>query len=211
MANQQQDGLLNVWGNSHLIRFYRRRLDQLPVAVHRYVGLGRLKVAGDQSILFIVIDLEVTLHSRQVDHLLGLVGLGRLIRRRFRLFCEAFTNQRVRQLFVLNVEGGQSDEIEVTVLASEAKEFTVGLADNGTFCMSGNWKADDEAQTVLRTARDDGEPRAFKSLFKDGSSSSFLGLVTQFTWDAAPNGTVNGTFNVRITGAVSFDLPPVTP
>lgn len=108
-------------------------------------------------------------------------------------------------------QGGQSDEIEVTVLASEAKEFTVGLADNGTFSMSGNWKADDEAQTVLRTARDDGEPRAYRTVFKDGSSSSFLGLVTQFTWDAAPNGTVNGTFNVRITGAVSFDPAPVTP
>ena len=104
-------------------------------------------------------------------------------------------------------QGGQSDEIETTTLASDAKEFTTGLADNGTFSMSGNWKADDEAQTVLRTARDDGEPRAFTSVFKDGTSSSFLGLVTQFTWDAAPNGTVNGTFNVRITGAVSFDLP----
>lgn len=108
-------------------------------------------------------------------------------------------------------QGGQSDEIEVTTLASEAKEFTVGLADNGTFSMSGNWKADDEAQTVLRTARDDGEPRAFKSVFKDGTSSTFLGLVTQFTWDAAPNGTVNGTFNVRITGSVAFTIPPVTP
>ena len=106
-------------------------------------------------------------------------------------------------------QGGQSDEIEVSTLASEAKEFTTGLADNGTFTMSGNWKADDEAQTVLRTARDDGDPRAFTSVFKDGTSSSFLGLVTQFTWDAAPNGTVNGTFNVRITGAVSFDLPVV--
>jgi len=108
-------------------------------------------------------------------------------------------------------QGGQSDEIEVTTLASEAKEFTVGLADNGTFSMSGNWKADDEAQTVLRTARDDGESRAFKSVFKDGTSSTFLGLVTQFTWDAAPNGTVNGTFNVRITGRVTFTVPPVTP
>lgn len=108
-------------------------------------------------------------------------------------------------------QGGQSDEIETTVLASVAKEFTIGLADNGTFSMSGNWKADDEAQTVLRTARDDAEPRAFKAVFKDGTSSAFLGLVTQFTWDAAPNGTVNGTFNVRITGAVSFDLPVVTP
>ena len=53
-------------------------------------------------------------------------------------------------------QGGQSDEIETTVLASVAKEFTTGLADNGTFSMSGNWKADDPAQTVLRQARDDG-------------------------------------------------------
>jgi len=108
-------------------------------------------------------------------------------------------------------QGGQSDEIEVTTLASEAKEFTVGLADNGTFSMSGNWKADDEAQMVLRAARDDGNPRAFKAEFIDGSKSSFLGLVTQFTWDAAPNGTVNGTFNVRITGSVSFDIAAVAP
>ena len=104
-------------------------------------------------------------------------------------------------------QGGQSDEIEVTTLASEAKEYTVGLADNGTFSMSGNWKADDEAQTVLRDARDDGEPRAFKSTFKDGTGCTFLGLVTQYTWDAAPNGTVNGTFNVRITGSVKFTMP----
>ncbi|MCS3467396.1 hypothetical protein M2401_001117 [Pseudomonas sp. JUb42] len=108
-------------------------------------------------------------------------------------------------------QGGQSDEIEVTTLASEAKEFTVGLADNGTFTMSGNWKADDEAQTVLRAARDDGDPRAFKSEFVDGSKSTFLGLVTQFTWDAAPNGTVNGTFNVRITGSVTFTVPIIPP
>ena len=106
-------------------------------------------------------------------------------------------------------QGGQSDEIETTTLASEVKEFTTGLADNGTFSMAGNWKADDEAQTVLRTARDDGEPRAFQTVFKDGTASDFLGLVTQFTWDAAPNGTVNGTFNVRITGSVSFDMPVV--
>jgi len=106
-------------------------------------------------------------------------------------------------------QGGQSDEIEVTTLASEAKEFTVGLADNGTFSMSGNWKSDDEAQMVLRAARDDGNPRAFKAEFVDGSKSSFLGLVTQFTWDAAPNGTVNGTFNVRITGSVTFDIAAV--
>ena len=104
-------------------------------------------------------------------------------------------------------QGGQSDEIETTTLASEAKEFTTGLADNGTFSMSGNWKADDPAQTVLRQARDDGLARAFRVTFKDSTTTEFLGLVTQFTWDAAPNSTVNGTFNVRITGAVNFGVP----
>ena len=104
-------------------------------------------------------------------------------------------------------QGGQSDEIETTTLASDAKEFTTGLADNGTFSMSGNWKADDAAQTVLRKARDDGLARAFHVTFKDSTTTEFLGLVTQFTWDAAPNSTVNGTFNVRITGAVKFGVP----
>lgn len=102
-------------------------------------------------------------------------------------------------------QGGQNDEIDVTTLISDAKEVTSGLPDNGTFNMSGNWKIADEAQTVLRTARDDGEPRAFKVEFKDGSKMAFLGLVTQYTWDAAPNGVVNGTFNVRITGAIDTD------
>ena len=104
-------------------------------------------------------------------------------------------------------QGGQSDEIETTVLASVAKEFTTGLADNGTFSMSGNWKADDAAQTVLRKARDDGLARAFHVTFKDSTTTEFLGLVTQYTWDAAPNSTVNGTFNVRITGSVRFGVP----
>ena len=104
-------------------------------------------------------------------------------------------------------QGGQSDEIETTTLASDAKEFTTGLADNGTFSMSGNWKADDTAQTVLRKARDDGLARAFHVTFKDSTTTEFLGLVTQFTWDAAPNSTVNGTFNVRITGSVRFGVP----
>ena len=104
-------------------------------------------------------------------------------------------------------QGGQSDEIETTTLASGAKEFTTGLADNGTFSMSGNWKADDPAQMVLRQARDDGLARAFQVTFKDSTTTEFLGLVTQFTWVAAPNSTVNGSFNVRITGAVKFGVP----
>ena len=40
-------------------------------------------------------------------------------------------------LTVKQFQGGQSDEIEVSTLASEAKEFTTGLADNGTFTMTG--------------------------------------------------------------------------
>ncbi|MFJ3259655.1 phage tail tube protein [Pseudomonas sp. NPDC086581] len=102
-------------------------------------------------------------------------------------------------------QGGQSEEIDVTTLACDTKEFTTGLRDGGTFPMSGHWKLADEAQTVLRAAYADGEPRAFKVEFKDGSKSYFLGLVTQFSWEANVSGTVSGSFAVRVTGAVTFE------
>ena len=48
-----------------------------------------------------------------------------------------------------NFQGGQTTEIDVTVLKSAAKEYALGLDDSGTFSMAGNWKAGDAAQKVL--------------------------------------------------------------
>lgn len=103
-----------------------------------------------------------------------------------------------------NFQGGQTTEIDVTVLASEAKEFALGLDDNGTFSMSGNWKMTDPAQQALTAARSDKKTRAFRVTFSDGSKFEFLGLITQFQWQSQLDNVVTGSFNVRVTGAVKM-------
>lgn len=107
-----------------------------------------------------------------------------------------------------NFQGGQTTEIDVTVLASAAKEYALGLDDNGTFTMAGNWKSDDAAQKILVDARGDKQSRAFRVTFSDGSKFEFLGLVTQFQWQSQLDNVVSGTFNVRVNGAVKMTDAP---
>ena len=103
-----------------------------------------------------------------------------------------------------NFQGGQTTEIDVTVLKSTAKEYALGLDDSGTFSMAGNWKAGDPAQKALVAARSDKKTRAFRVTFADGAKFEFLGLVTQYQWQGQLDNVVSATFNVRVTGAVKM-------
>ena len=107
-----------------------------------------------------------------------------------------------------NFQGGQTTEIDVTVLKSTAKEYALGMDDNGTFSMAGNWKAGDPAQKALVAARSDKKTRAFRVTFADGSKFEFLGLVTQYQWQGQLDNVVSATFNVRVTGAVQMTDAP---
>lgn len=110
-----------------------------------------------------------------------------------------------------NFQGGQTTEIDVTVLKSTAKEYALGLDDNGTFSMSGNWKSGDPAQAALVGARSDKKTRAFRVTFADGSKFEFLGLVTQYQWQGQLDNIISATFNVRVTGAVKMTEAPTQP
>lgn len=107
-----------------------------------------------------------------------------------------------------NFQGGQTTEIDVTVLASSAKEYALGLDDNGTFSMAGNWQAGNPAQKALVSARSDKKTRAFRVTFADGAKFEFLGLVTQYQWQGQLDNVVSATFNVRVTGAVKMTDAP---
>ncbi|WYX10499.1 phage tail tube protein [Achromobacter xylosoxidans] len=107
-----------------------------------------------------------------------------------------------------NFQGGQTTEIDVTVLKSTAKEYALGLDDSGTFSMAGNWKAGDPAQKALVAARSDKKTRAFRVTFADGAKFEFLGLVTQYQWQGQLDNVMSATFNVRVTGAVKMTDAP---
>ncbi|MBU9461367.1 phage tail protein [Burkholderia multivorans] len=107
-------------------------------------------------------------------------------------------------------QGGQSAEIDVTTLASEEKEFELGLADPGEFSVEGNYSSDDEGQMILRAARPTGEKHVFRVTFRNGAKFLFLGMVRQYNWSAGVDGIVSSTYSVRVSGSPK-ELPPSPP
>ena len=107
-------------------------------------------------------------------------------------------------------QGGQSSEIDATTLASEEKEYELGLPDPGEFSVDGNYSSDDEGQKILRAARGTGEKRVFSVTFRDGSKFLFVGMVRQYTWSAGVDGIVTSTYSVRVSGSPK-EVPPMAP
>jgi len=107
-------------------------------------------------------------------------------------------------------QGGQSSEIDATTLASEEKEYELGLPDPGEFSVDGNFSSTDEGQGILRAARATGEKRVFRATFVDGSQFLFVGMVRQYTWSAGVDGLITATFSVRVSGSPKL-TPPAQP
>ena len=107
-------------------------------------------------------------------------------------------------------QGGQSSEIDATTLASEEKEYELGLPDPGEFSVDGNFSSTDEGQDILRAARSTGEKRVFRATFVDGSQFLFVGMVRQYTWSAGVDGLIAATFSVRVSGSPKL-TPPAQP
>lgn len=107
-------------------------------------------------------------------------------------------------------QGGQSSEIDATTLASEEKEYELGLPDPGEFSVDGNYSSDDQGQGILRAARATGEKRVFRVTFRDSSQFLFVGMVRQYTWSAGVDGIVTSTYSVRVSGSPK-EIPPSVP
>ncbi|HEM7889423.1 phage tail tube protein [Burkholderia cepacia] len=105
-------------------------------------------------------------------------------------------------------QGGQSSEIDVTTLASEEKEFELGLPDPGEFSVEGNYSSDDEGQLILRAARGTGEKRVFRVTFRNAAQFLFTGMVRQYNWSAGVDGVVTSTYSVRVSGSPKEVPPP---
>lgn len=108
-------------------------------------------------------------------------------------------------------QGGQATENDVTTICSTAKEFRLGLSDAGTLSVTGFWKSDDPAQTVIKTADKDKKPRLIEIEFEDKSKFACLALVQQRSWDANVDGVIAATFNFRLTGEPVETPAPIIP
>jgi hypothetical protein len=110
---------------------------------------------------------------------------------------------------VMSITGpdGSASEIDVTCLDSTAKEWLMGLPDEGTIGLDLVWggETNNTNQVALRTARANQTITNFQMKLTDSPQStySFAAYVTGWSLSLGVDDAVKCTVTLRITGAVS--------
>jgi hypothetical protein len=106
----------------------------------------------------------------------------------------------------ISVDGGQSDEYEVTGHCAEEKEYETGLGDAGTMSGQMNYVPNTALQQFIEAARVSGETVPFRITYPGvavGVTTFLLG-ITQVSYGGQFNGGWAGTFSARIKSTPHF-------
>lgn len=102
------------------------------------------------------------------------------------------------------IGSGSASEIDVTTLASTAKEFRQGLKDNGSMTFELIRDEDDAGQVELKEMEDAQATREFVITLPSSTLNVFTfdGFVTSLTTEIGADDVVRGSCTVKITGAI---------
>ena len=102
------------------------------------------------------------------------------------------------------IGSGSATEIDVTTLASTAKEFRQGLQDFGSVTLELIRDLDDAGQAELLAIQASQSTRTFIITLPTSTLNvaTFEGFVTSISSEVGADDVVKGTCNVRITGAI---------
>lgn len=107
---------------------------------------------------------------------------------------------------ITGIGSGKATEIDVTTLASTAKEFRMGLQDFGSIQIEMIRNQDDTGQVALFTNLAAQTSATFIVTLPSSTANviTFTGFVTSVTTDIGADGVVTGVAEVRITGTIAF-------
>lgn len=97
---------------------------------------------------------------------------------------------------------GEASDIDITTLASTAKEFRQGLQDFGNFSIDVNRDPNDAGQAELDSAKAAQATRECVLTLASGDIATFNAYVKSFNASGAVDDIVQGTCNMKVTGAV---------
>jgi hypothetical protein len=106
----------------------------------------------------------------------------------------------VKEVTSFNVFDGEAADIEVTHLQSTAKEFLVGLADNGNASFELNYVSTDAGQELVRAAVG-GAIKTFRITLSNNEKYTFNGFVKSAPLSGGVDGKVDTSFNIKVSGA----------
>lgn len=98
---------------------------------------------------------------------------------------------------------GAASEIDVTNLASVAKEFVLGLVDSGQFTFEIDYDSDSAGHVALRSKQVSGVLSNFKMTLPDATVITFNAYVKKFSLAGGVDAVVRSSVDLRISGAVT--------
>ena len=118
-----------------------------------------------------------------------------------------FNSQTVGQIQSFSGFDGEAADIDITTLASTAKEFRQGLQDFGNFSMEILRDPNDVGQDELFTSKAAQSTQTCVLTLPDDvvlNRATFTAYVKSLTISGGVDDIVRGTVNLRITGAVTW-------
>lgn len=114
------------------------------------------------------------------------------------------TYRQIGECKQVNRDGADRPDIDVSHLESTAREYRLGLGDSGSVTLEMNWIYGDVGQVRLQAAALESTASEFKASYPNGKVSYFQGFVKSVNGpNAAVDGTLMLTANIRISGAVT--------
>jgi hypothetical protein len=100
---------------------------------------------------------------------------------------------------------GSAPEYDRTTLTSTAREYRMGLHDEGNISLSGFYDPNDTGQSEAQTARKNRTLKEFKITETDSPATehTFQGYVTGFSLSRSVDQDVTLSITIRITGDVT--------
>lgn len=111
------------------------------------------------------------------------------------------TFDKIGEVTNIGAPSGEAADIDTTHLESTAKEYLIGLPDEGNIEISMNAIASDAGHSELITAKDAQTRRWLKFTWSNGNVWYVKGLVKKYTWSAGVDAKIEASASFRLTGA----------
>lgn len=98
---------------------------------------------------------------------------------------------------------GAASEIDVTNLASVAKEFVLGLVDSGQLTFEIDYNSTNAGHIALRSKQVSGVLTNFKLTLPDATVITFTAYVKKFSLAGGVDAVVRTSVDLRISGAIT--------
>jgi hypothetical protein len=111
------------------------------------------------------------------------------------------TFDKVGEVTNIGAPSGEAADIDTTHLESTAKEYLVGLPDNGSIEIAMNAVSSDAGHSELITALDAQNRRWLKITWSSGAVWYIKALVKKYTWSAGVDAKIEAAASFRTSGS----------